>query len=221
MNKKAFTLLELLVVIVTIGIIAAILLPVLGKARENARRAFCANNLRQIGMAVMMYIDDHDGYTPKVCDIPPGGEAYVCVIYEVLNQYLNDSDVFWCPSSGKESKWTGGTIPQHGKKVSYGFNTNGTGLKPDGTLSGFFTQFWDPPKSFSKIEAPTQMIVVSDSNSNGFWDYSIAYSGASPGDLHSGGSNVFFADGHVRWYLRSYLLTTPHHWNDDNADIEY
>ena len=62
MKKKGFTLIELLVVIAIIVILAAILLPALEKAREKARQASCMNNLKQIGLAARMYIEDYDGW---------------------------------------------------------------------------------------------------------------------------------------------------------------
>ncbi len=65
MNKKAFTLIELLVTIVIIGIIAALLVPALGRAKEGARRAQCTNNLRQIGVAWWLYLDDHNECFPS------------------------------------------------------------------------------------------------------------------------------------------------------------
>ena len=63
-RKRAFTLIELLVVIAIIAILAAILFPVFARARENARRASCLSNLKQIGLGVMQYNQDYDGHYP-------------------------------------------------------------------------------------------------------------------------------------------------------------
>src|SRR5215210_7640961 len=59
-TRKSFTLLELLVVIAIIALLAAILFPVFGRARENARRSTCQSNLKQIGLGIMQYVQDYD-----------------------------------------------------------------------------------------------------------------------------------------------------------------
>ena len=61
---KGFTLIELLVVIAIIALLAAILFPVFARARENARKSSCSNNLKQIGVAVMQYVQDYDETFP-------------------------------------------------------------------------------------------------------------------------------------------------------------
>ena len=60
-RRPAFTLIELLVVIAIIAILAAILFPVFSQARESARQATCGSNMRQIGLAIVMYASDNDG----------------------------------------------------------------------------------------------------------------------------------------------------------------
>src|SRR5579871_6354434 len=73
---SAFTLIELLVVIAIIAVLAAILFPVFAQAREKARQAACMSNLRQIGTAFMMYMQDYDGLLPDRRDLKdslPGG----------------------------------------------------------------------------------------------------------------------------------------------------
>ena len=63
-RNKGFTLIELLVVIAIIAILSSLILPVLSRAREQARRAVCMSNLRQIGIATFLYADDYDGRVP-------------------------------------------------------------------------------------------------------------------------------------------------------------
>ncbi len=100
-SRRAFTLIELLVVIAIIAILAAILFPVFQKVRENARRAVCESNLKQIGLAYTMYNQDYDEFTPTVSKaLQPGGidnTAYTPDYFTTLQPYLKNVNVFLCP----------------------------------------------------------------------------------------------------------------------------
>ena len=105
---SAFTLIELLVVIAIIAVLAAILFPVFAQAREKARQASCSSNARQLGIGMLMYIQDNDETLAPVAIASASGEG---VLWPVLiAPYLKNEQICRCPSDSKA------------KSNSYGLN---------------------------------------------------------------------------------------------------
>ena len=203
-RRNRFTLIELLVVIAIIGILAAMLLPSLSKAREKARQASCLSNCKQIELGILQYTVDEDEYLPPSKYHNASAPSDPLWITELCKMYTAGFDVWSCPSNPSDNIVTSyGDAPFH--QV---FNYDGVhGLGGDWytTLTTAF--------HLSEQEKPSDTV-----GGNCFWPPFIGWGGylnyseiqwvraaciASYGHdsfCHNDGSNLMFVDGHAKWY---------------------
>jgi prepilin-type N-terminal cleavage/methylation domain-containing protein/prepilin-type processing-associated H-X9-DG protein len=185
-NKKAFTLIELLVVAAIIGILASFLLPTIGKVRRNAKKAVCINNLRQIGVATYMYIDEHTHKFPRCLTSVEPDHLW----YHDLEPYIDDREIFNCPSY---------KYHDYGNRdyFSYGFNYMGLNYNDNGVFYG---------DDINDVIEPSQCIMISAGLFNPLekdQSFFLIYKEGILPPRHSNGTNILFVDSHISWYLIS------------------
>jgi prepilin-type N-terminal cleavage/methylation domain-containing protein len=234
-RRSAFTVIELLVTLAIIAILATVLASALSRPRSTAHQTVCKNNLRQIGLALHLYLSDHACY-PLTATYPPAPGGLVRW-FEQLEIYSASwtNRLYRCPD------YSGPTRTSHPPTGSYGFNSlgiyrdglNGIDLDTTGPLL-----FWLPE---SRVKVPSDMIAIGDAN---LWPFEGQIVGGAvfgsdfatilTGDKaqaaayqrrHFGRANMQFCDLHIENApYKRFHSTDPQvakHWSRDNFFSDY
>lgn len=158
-RQRGFTLIELLIVVAIIGLLTSILLPALGKAKEQAKTAVCLSNVRQIGLAMQMYVDNYRFYPPMGYNKGEDGRWP-----RMLARYGSLS-IQTCPSVPERDEALTLTTHRIDRDTAYGYNY--TYLGDSRPLWKGKKGNWPVPPA--KILKPSGMIAVADSDGTGGW----------------------------------------------------
>lgn len=215
-HRVGFTLIELLVVIAIIAILAAILFPVFGRARENARRSSCQSNLKQIGLGIAQYTQDYDEKMPYILPDPekvgpPGKFVSEYIVWgDVVQPYVKSMQIFTCPSNSLPKPVpapSGSPLPTISDS---NFHYVPTVYKD---IEGMWIEFINfgggaAPTALAAIDSPSETLSIGErkpaGSPYGYVVTSPSNGGAfttmgKPSDLHLDGGNWLFGDGHVKW----------------------
>lgn len=210
-GKRGFTLIELLVVIAIIAILAAILFPVFARAREKAKQSSCLSNVKQIGMGILMYIQDSDERLPVkwwYYQHSPGVAYPLNTNYmtwaEVIAPYVKNDQLFMCPDYAPAQN----QMPYTTFPCAYNYN----GAMPQ--YAGDYTTAGLDYAPMGDIKAPATTVMIYDGWTMDSWWYpadQAALISGNPGTQnfttaywnivkrHNDGCNQCYVDGHGKW----------------------
>ena len=181
--RRGFTLIELLVVIAIIAILAAILFPVFARAREKARQTSCLSNVKELQLAILMYVQDYDEMFCLATNYAVWTRWYI-----LIDPYVKNMDIYRCPSLLRTR--------------SYGWNIyGGPGGYGMGYYDGSPRTYTGSRLKLAEIPKPAETINVGDEAvwEDGWRGYIYLNSTTGPALVHNGGGNYGFIDGHAKW----------------------
>jgi prepilin-type N-terminal cleavage/methylation domain-containing protein/prepilin-type processing-associated H-X9-DG protein len=204
-NTRGFTLIEVLIVVAIIGLLAALLFAAFASARENARRASCLNNTRQIAMGLLQYTQDYDERMANVYMYHGPGQTNLLWWQDMIQPYTKSYPVFLCPSQNNPTGYSVAR-PDFAPDVlrtSYAANniyTDWTGapifppMRAGQVVGRSLADFVDPATTIVVAEVPSGEVEI------WHWDHTDWGTSSRVDKRHLEGSNFCFGDGHAKWY---------------------
>jgi len=206
-----FTLIELLVVIAIIAILAAILFPVFARARENARRASCQSNLKQIGLGIMQYTQDYDEkFSPRqTSNVMVGTTLTNEVVWHFLMQpYVKSNQLFKCPSNTSNGVMRNTGVAGSSTAIPRSY----VGVHEGQGEFGGKGVFADGGTALSELATPATTLMVGENEDREWPAYNFGDTASHLFTNHLGTTNFLFADGHVK-SLKPAATINPNMWS--------